>query len=196
MFSADALQNPGGTTRMARQRPGRDADDDLPPAKISRESLREAGRLFRYLWPYRLKFVGAVGALSLSSLLGLAFPYVTGQLVNSAIGQPGASPIAGWGVDGIAVAMMVVLAMQALFSFLQSIWFIEVGERSLCDLRRDAYARLIRLPMAFHVKRRVGELSSRIAADLAQIQDTLTGALPQFLRQSAMLVGGVILIAS
>jgi ATP-binding cassette subfamily B protein len=182
---------------MARHRPGRDAADDLPPARISRESLCEAGRLLRYLWPYRLQFVGAVVALTLSSLLGLAFPYVTGVMVNTAIGRQDASPFAAWGasVDVVAVAMMVVLALQALFSFLQSIWFIEVGERSLCDLRRDTYARLIRLPMTFHVKRRVGELSSRIAADLSQIQDTVTGALPQFLRQAAMLVGGVVLIA-
>ncbi len=88
-----------------------------------------------------------------------------------------------------------MLAGQAALSFLQSLWLTEVGERSLADLRRDTYARLVRLPMAFHTKRRVGELSSRIAADLSQIQGTLIGSFPDFLRQVATLVGGVALIA-
>ena len=49
--------------------------------------------------------------------------------------------------------------------------------------------------MTFHVQRRVGELSSRIAADVAQIEDTVVASLPQFLRQTAMLVGSIVLIA-
>ena len=36
----------------------------------------------------------------------------------------------------------------------------EMGQRSLVDLRRDTYARLISLPMTFFAQRRVGELAS------------------------------------
>ena len=50
--------------------------------------------------------------------------------------------------------------------------------------------------MAFFGQRRVGELTSRLSADLSQIQDTLTGAVPHFLRQVVLLVGGVALIAA
>src|SRR5947208_1217024 len=62
-------------------------------------------------------------------------------------------------------------------------------------LRHDAYARLIRLPMAFHTRRRVGELSSRIGADLTQIAGTLIWTVPRCLRQTVVLVGGVALIS-
>jgi ATP-binding cassette subfamily B protein len=183
---------------MARHRRGsRDHDDELPPAKITRESLRQAVGMLRYARPYWLKFLAAVVALTLSSLLGLAFPYVVGKLVNA--GLPGraadASLLGGYSVDVIALVMMGVLALQAAFSYLQSVLFTEVGERSLTDLRRDTYSRLIRLPMTFHVQRRVGELSSRIASDVSQIEDTAVASLPQFLRQSAMLVGSIALIA-
>ena len=41
----------------------------------------------------------------------------------------------------------------------------------------------------------MGELASRLSADLIQIEDTLVTILPQFLRQSILLVGGVTLIA-
>ena len=183
---------------MARfRRASAASDDDLPPPKVTGRGLREALRLAGYLRPYWPKFVFAVVALILSSVLGLAFPFVTGKLVNAALPGRGGdlSLVADWGVDRIAVALMVVLAFQAAFSFAQSILFTEVGERALTDLRRDAYTRLIHLSMTFHVKRRVGELSSRIAADVAQIEDTVVASLPQFLRQTAMLVGSIALIA-
>ncbi|HZY84061.1 MAG TPA: ABC transporter transmembrane domain-containing protein [Gemmataceae bacterium] len=182
---------------MARHsRRGRDTDDEeLPPVKLTAQTLRDAGRLARYLWPYRFKFGAALLFLMLSSLLGLAFPYVTGSLVDGALTHK-AGPVP-WdrNINLITLALLGVLAGQAALSFLQSLWLTEVGERSLADLRRDTYARLVRLPMAFHTKRRVGELSSRIAADLSQIQGTLIGSFPDFLRQVATLVGGVALIA-
>ncbi len=183
---------------MARfRRASRNQDDDLPPQKITRQSLREAYRLAGYLRPYWLKFIGAILALGLSSVLGLAFPFVAGQLVNAALpGQPAdVSLIAAWGVNTIALVLMGVLACQAAASFTQSILFTEVGERALADLRRDAYARLLHLSMSFHVQRRVGELSNRIAADVSQIEDTVVASLPQFLRQTTMLVGSILLIA-
>jgi ATP-binding cassette subfamily B protein len=169
-------------------------DEDLPPVRITSQGLREAAQLARYLWPYRFKFAAALTALLLSSLLGLAFPAVTGRLIDASL--PGRTPGAPtMDVNGIALALLGVLALQATFSFFRSLWLNEVGERSLADLRRDTYGRLVRLPMAFHTRRRVGELSSRIAADLAQIDDALIEAVPQFLRQLTVLVGGVALIA-
>jgi ABC-type multidrug transport system fused ATPase/permease subunit len=170
--------------------------DDLPPAKITRQSLRDALNLFRYLLPYKVKFIVALIFLGLSSLMGLAFPFIAGNLVDSALAGYGlpSGAIVPTGVNGTASLLFLTLTAQAVFSFLQSFWFNEVGARALTDLRHDAYARIIRLPMVFHSQRRVGELSSRIAADLAQLQETLIGTVPQFLRQLATMTGGIALI--
>src|SRR5262245_24656497 len=172
--------------------------EDAPPARITAEGLREARQLFGYLWPYRAKFFAALAALLFSTLLGLLFPAVTGALVDNALAGRSPELPAGWlgNINRTALVMMLVLAGQAFFSFFQSAWFAEVGERALADLRRDAYARLIRLPMAFFAQRRVGELAGRITADLSQIESALVGVVPMFLRQIVMLVGGVAFIAA
>jgi ATP-binding cassette subfamily B protein len=154
--------------------------------------LREAASLFAYLLPYKVRFIAALVALFASSLLSLALPYLAGKLVDRAVaGVPSVVPgLAHASVNVIVVVLLATLALQALISFFHSISFAEVGERSLADLRRDTYAHLIRLPMAFYSQRRVGELTSRISADLSQIDDALIGTIPQFLRQLAMLAGG------
>jgi ATP-binding cassette subfamily B protein len=182
---------------MARFR----GNDNLPPTPVTRQALREALRLAGYLWPYKGRFAAALALLLGSSLLTLAFPYLAGSLIDSAlpagaVPAPAARALPWHGnVNAVAGTLAAVLGVQAVFSFLQAYWFNLVGASGLTDLRRDTYGRLIRLPLGFFAGRRVGELTSRIAADLAQIQETLAFAVPHFLRQSAMLCGGVLLIA-
>jgi ABC transporter fused permease/ATP-binding protein len=171
-------------------------DDDLPPVTITRKNMGEALALLGYLRPYRWKFVGALVGLAFASVLALTFPFVAGNLVDGALRGPTVAPAPfSWAsINQIALALVLLLALQSFFTFFQSLWFNEVGERSLADLRQDAYDRLIRLPMTFLSQRRVGELTSRMAADLAQIQDTIITTLPHLLRQLALLTGGLVLI--
>ena len=175
--------------RMARHAGNDRAGNDLPKTRIDRESLREALGLFRYLRPRFGRFAAAMAALFAGSLLSLSFPVLAGRLVDGAMAGAGA-------VDRTALWMVGILAAQAAVSFFHSLSFASVGQRSLVDLRRDVYARLITLPMSFFAHRRVGELASRLSADLAQIEDTLVSTVPQFLRQTILLAGGVGLIAA
>jgi ATP-binding cassette subfamily B protein len=169
---------------------------------LNRESLREVARLFRYVLPYRGKFIAAQACLLVSTLTGLAFPFFTGRLIDSAqrglsqpaLGRGPAGLMSELGPGTIASALMLVLSVQALCSYFQTYWMAEVGERSLAGLREGVYAHVICLPMAFFSQRRVGELTSRLAADLTLIQGMLIGTVPQFFGQVVLLAGGVALI--
>ena len=180
---------------MARH--SRGLDLDLPKSKLTRENLREAAILFSYLRPYRRLLLAACGALMLSSLLSLSFPFLAGSLMDAAVpGATGHGP--SWlphRINLVALLMLGVLAVQAANAYFHSTTMTWVGQRALADLRRDTYARLICLPMSFFGQRRVGELNSRLSADLTQIEATLIMVVPQFLRQSLILLGGIILIA-
>jgi ABC transporter fused permease/ATP-binding protein len=179
---------------MARYSRNDQAGIELPKAPLDRETVRQALELFRYLNPYRGRFIAALCALFCSSVLTLAFPYLAGSIVDAALVQTQVGGVVA-GVNQIALLLMAILAVQAGFSFFHAYSFASVGQRSLVDLRREVYARMITLPMSFFSQRRVGELASRLSADLIQIEDTLTTILPQFLRQITLLVGGVALIA-
>jgi ATP-binding cassette subfamily B protein len=179
---------------MARYSRNDQAGVELPKTKLDRETLKQALEVFRYLRPYRGRFAAALASLFASSLLSLAFPYLAGSIIDAAmLRAKGSNTMAG--ADRTALLLMGVLALQAALSYFHSLSFAAVGQRSLVDLRRDTYARLISLPMTFFAQRRVGELASRLSADLIQIEDTLIAILPQFLRQTTLLMGGIALIA-
>jgi ATP-binding cassette, subfamily B, bacterial MsbA len=69
------------------------------------------------------------------------------------------------------------------------------SERVVAGLRKDLFARLVRLPPAFFAERRTGELTSRLAADVTQLQSFLSQQLSGCLRQTLLFAGGVVLLA-
>jgi ABC transporter fused permease/ATP-binding protein len=173
---------------------GNAAGTELPKAKLNKKTLSHVAKLLSYLRPYRWKFIAAMFFLLLSSLVGLAFPSFVGALIDTAQGKR-TSDFLPSTITGILLLAFVVLASQAVVSFFQISWFVGVGERSLADIRRDTYLKLITLPMDFFSGRRVGELNSRISADLSQVQDTITTTIAGLIRQTILLVGGVIFMS-
>ena len=162
------------------------------------KGLSELFKLVTYLGPYRLYFYSALGCLFITAILSLAFPYLMGILIGGSMG--GGDRIADSknveeNIDRVALTLVAVLAVQAFIAYWRIRWFAFAGESALADIRKDAYGKLVRLPMSYFSERRVGELCSRISADITLIRDTLILTVPQIIRQSVMLVGGVLFIA-
>jgi len=184
---------------MARNDPDQEeiALERLPKATLNRESLRETLALARYVRPYRRRFFAGLATLFVSATCGLAFPLLAGALIDAAMRPLGAHlPVLGMlSLNQVALALAGSVTLQALASFNSALAFNRVGQSALADLRRECYQRLISLPMAFFGQRRVGELTSRVSTDIAQIEGALIDALPQMCRQSVFLLGGLTMIA-
>ncbi|WP_262249315.1 ABC transporter ATP-binding protein [Parapedobacter soli] len=180
---------------MARQRlnSGHAPSEDLPKSKLTKSTLKKAGRLLAYLRPYRGKFVIGMVFLFLSSLTALTFPALLGAMIDAAQDKQSYQWLPA-DIRTIGVISFVILFIQSLVSFFRIRLFVEVAEKSLADIRRDSYHNLITLPLDFFSNRRVGELNSRLSADLSQIQDTMTTTFAELIRQIILLTGGVSLL--
>ncbi|HMQ76687.1 MAG TPA: ABC transporter transmembrane domain-containing protein [Flavobacteriales bacterium] len=171
--------------------------NDAKPAKLDRATLRKALRLFRYLRPHRWTFAAGLLFLIGTSGLSLVFPALMGKLIDSTKGESSFSaPLFDLtNTDSIFLLLLLVFAVQAVLGFFRIYLFAHVTEHVLADLRRDTYAHLLRLPMSFFAKRRVGELNSRLSADVALLQDTFTTTLAELLRQLIIIAAGIVLLA-
>jgi ABC transporter fused permease/ATP-binding protein len=170
---------------------------DPPKTKLDWASLRETVEILRYLKPYRRRFLFGMASLFIGTVAGLCFPLLAGGLIDAALHPGGATlPVIGsLTLNLIAAILAGTIAVQAVAAATAAMSFGRVGQTALADLRRDTYGRLIGLPMQFFAQRRVGELTSRISGDIAQLESGLIYAVPQLCRQSVMLIGGVTLLA-
>jgi ABC transporter fused permease/ATP-binding protein len=177
---------------MASLNSGGKMKADMPKAKLSADNIRQSLFIFRYIKPYRIKFIAALLFLSLGSAMSLAYPYLFGQLMDIAAGNE--TKYFGQDISKVFLVIVALLGIGTVLSYFRITWFAMVGEKALADLRLDLYGGLLRLPMAFFAQRRVGELISRVTADLSQIQDTLSTFLANVLRQSITLIAGIAII--
>ncbi len=161
-------------------------ENDLPRPKLSRESLREALKIFEYFRPYRWKFIFGLVLLFLGSSVFLVFPKIIGQMLDIAQGN-----IVDIDLRKVGFWLMGILIFQGIVSYLRVMMFAQVSERGTADIRVALYKRIIALPMVFFEKSRVGELVSRLTNDVEKLYNTFYFVLAEFLRQIIILVGGI-----
>lgn len=168
--------------------------------KPSKDSIKKAKGIFKYMRPYRGMFVIGWIFLVLSTSTGMIFPYLMGQLLGQGSSDPGdtSSAINAIGMDqvtNIILALVILFFSQAVFSFFRVVIFTNVTEKTLRDVRKDAFSRLIYMPMDFFNQNKVGELTSRMSADITQLQETLKTTIAEFFRSLVTVFGTIIVLA-
>jgi ATP-binding cassette subfamily B protein len=167
---------------MAEERPGKKIWD--------RQAWKDVAFFGRYLAPHKGVFIPAMLALVATALMMLVFFHELGALVGFGLsGAKGAELIER--ADAVSVFLIVLVAVQAFIAFWRILLFAKASERALAALRRDTFARIIRLPMATLGARRVGELASRLANDVESMRETLVVTIPQLIRHTVLLIGAI-----
>ena len=129
-------------------------------------------------------FVLGMFFLAASALASLAFPYLLGELIKADKSE----------LNSNLILLFILIIAQGVFSYIRIALFVKTTAKMTTDLRLDSFQKMIKLPMFFFQKRKVGELTSRIAADISLIQTTLTTDLAQFFRQIILIVGSLMLL--
>ncbi len=157
--------------------------------KLTRESLREALKIFEFVRPYRWQFIFGLVLLFLSSGIFMVFPYIIGKMLDVAQGV-----VVNFDLKRMGMWLILILAVQGVISYLRVMMFAVVSEKGTADVRKALYQKLIALPIVFFEKSRVGELVSRLTNDVEKLYNTFYFILAEFIRQIIILVGGVAML--
>jgi ABC transporter fused permease/ATP-binding protein len=163
-------------------------EDEHKKRKLNKESIQYLLGIYKFMMPYRGYFFSGMVCLFLSSVVLLAFPELTGNLIDVATGDEN---LLLNSINQITLALVVVIFIQVIFSFFRVYLFAQVSEYAMADIRKALYQKYLTLPMSFYDKHRSGELMSRITADVALLQDTFSVTLAEFFRQIITLVVGL-----
>lgn len=150
----------------------------------ARSELRRIIRLFR---PYRSRLAVVAALVGLSSVVGLASPFMVRGVIDDALphGRTGLLTL-------LALGMIAVAALTSVFGVWQTYISTTVGQRVMHDLRTAVYARLQSMPLSFFTATRTGEVQSRIANDIGGMQSTVTSTATSLIANFTSVLAAVI----
>ena len=151
---------------------------------------RRAIRLaIHFVAPYRWQAFGALLALIVTAgitlsmgqgirlLVDKGFMTQSPQLLNQSI--------------GFFLLLVLGLSVGTFVRFYLVSW---IGERVVADIRRQVFNHLIGLHPGFYENNRSSEIQSRLTTDTTLLQSVIGSSLSLFLRNSLMVIGGVVLL--
>ncbi len=167
------------------------AEPAEPPKKFNTEQLRKALQIFTFVKPYRAHLIVGMALLFMSSLVFMIFPYLSGEMVDIALGKSRYA----LSLKDVGFVLLIILVVQGFVSYFRVLLFATVSEKGIADVRRALYQKLISLPIVFFEKSRTGELVSRLTADVEKLYSAFSITLAEFLRQVIILISGIIFLA-
>jgi ABC-type multidrug transport system fused ATPase/permease subunit len=172
---------------MARRKEQVEGEEKV---KFSKEGFEKAKKILPYLKDYKVEFFFGILLLFVSSSIFLVFPVAGGELLSVATGESRF----GLTINQIGIGLLFVLIIQGFFSYMRVWLFSIVTEKGMSNIRKSFYEKLISLPITFFEENRVGELTSRSASDVQQLQDAISITLAEFIRQFIILIGGLVIL--
>ncbi len=173
---------------MARNRP--EVLEEDKNRRMNKETFREAMKIFEFVRPYRWSLIIGMILLFVSSMVFMLFPYLIGKMMDIASGVD----FHGMDLNDIFWLMFVVLIAQGVVSYFRVLLFARLSEKGIADLRIALYEKLVSLPIVFYEENRVGELMSRLTADVERLYNAFSITIAEFLRQILLLVAGLIFL--
>jgi ATP-binding cassette, subfamily B, multidrug efflux pump len=144
-------------------------------------------RFVGYLLVYRGTALAGLLLLPAVAAAKLIQPYLLMVAIDSYI-LPGQLEGLWW----IAILFLLALLAESLFSYAQAFAVQWVGQRVMADLRREGYARLLRLPVSFFDRQPTGRLVTRMTSDVENVGELfgagVVSALGDLLTLAAIVV--------
>lgn len=146
-------------------------------------------RTFRYLKPYvGLAFL-ALMALLLATGGDLLVPAISQRIIDQGIANKNLTL-----VIELALAIVAIALLRAVFSFLQGYLSAKVSQGVAFDLRNVLYEQIQRLSFSYHDQAQTGQLLTRVTSDVDLVQHFLGMGVLQALGALVMLIGSILLM--
>jgi len=160
-----------------------------------RSEPRPTGEVVRrvavYLRPYRWFVVATVSCAVLSLLFGLVYPKLTRFLIDEVIARQRHEALAP-----AALALLGAFFLREVFNSLRIRVNNRLEQNVIFDMRRDVYARMQRLPLAWFDPRASGDLMTRVIEDVNNVERLLIDGTEQGTVAVLSIIGALVFMFS
>lgn len=166
----------------------REKQESRERIKISKEQLWDSIKIFRYVKPYKWYFIFSLFFLLVSTLSFMIIPTLIGLLFDAAKQEQYRFKLS---LEGLGLIMFFLLIVQGIASFGRIYLTAHFAEKSISDVRRDVFQKLLTLPVRFYEENSSGDLISRVSSDISKLYSVFSIQFAELIRQILVLVSGI-----
>jgi len=145
--------------------------------------------VIEFISPYRRAVAGALVALVITAGITLGLGQGLRILVDQGLATQSPENLAK------AIGLFFVLVLGLAFGSFARFYLVSwIGERVVADIRKKVFNHLIDLHPGFFEQNRALEIQSRFTADTTVLQSVIGSTVSIALRNTLMLIGGLILL--
>ena len=132
--------------------------------------------LSKYLKPHKKVLIISFLLSLISTALGMIQPLFAKVLIDKVLLSQQYELLLT-----LLAAVICLLVISFLIRVSNSYIYTRYSAKLLFQMREDLFDHLLKVPLSFFSKRKIGDIYSRIAADMADIQGLVTDTLPGYL---------------
>ncbi|MBQ7973816.1 MAG: ABC transporter ATP-binding protein, partial [Clostridia bacterium] len=153
-----------------------------------------------YLKPFLVAVIFAILLAIASSILSIIGPNQISELTDTiSAGVPSGSnpnpdPINLGTILQIAIILLIIYALSAIFSLVQQFIMATTANRFAQSLRRGISKKINRIPLSYMDTHTSGDLLSRVTNDVDTLAHSLSNSLGTLFSAAALLLGSVVMM--
>lgn len=132
-------------------------------------------RLMSYLKPYKFLTSLALALLLLTTVVRSVIPLIASYFIDHFLTDMNQTAML------ILVGYYLMYVLQTIIQYLGNFYFARVSYSVVRDIRRDAFANMEKLGMAYFDQTPVGSIVSRLTNDTEAVSDMFSGILSSFI---------------
>ena len=138
--------------------------------------IKQILELSKYLKPHKKVLIISFLLSLISTALGMIQPLFAKVLIDRVLLSQEYKLLLT-----LLAAVICLLVISFLIRVSNSYIYTRYSAKLLFQMREDLFDHLLKVPLSFFSKRKIGDIYSRIAADMADIQGLVTDTLPGYL---------------
>lgn len=154
------------------------------------------GEIWKIVKPFKFKLIFASFMFFVTVGVNLLFPKINQILVDGYIENTDMknSIAAGRGKEVLFMFLLVLLSMfgayilQYVVSVIRNIMMLHIGTDLIISLRKKIFDKIQQMSLSSISRRTTGELIRRVTSDTAQVENFISGQLPNLLNQVFLLI--------
>ncbi len=148
-------------------------------------------RLWKYLYHYKWLLALAFVLTVAGNLFGLVGPMLSGYAIDAIVGPGDVNfPKVFWN----AALMIGFYILSSLLSYILSRIMIVLSQKTIFQMRKDVFDKLMQLPVGYFDRTQAGDIISRISYDIDTVNASLTNDLLQICTSVITVVGSLVMM--